>query len=119
MTNKPFVAWLGFRYAAERVERTLGCTWGRAQKLLLEACETGEIRYQKNYNGPDVADSDFYRWLDKLQHNKPAKRSSKQSERAQLAINALWHGAVPEALSNPEIVVQVGKWLTGNFKQHT
>jgi hypothetical protein len=42
--TRPFEAWFSFRLAAETVERRLGVSWGMAQKLLLEAIESGVIR---------------------------------------------------------------------------
>jgi hypothetical protein len=62
MTKHRF--WYTYLYAAEEVERRLGCSWGAAQKALLDACERGDLKWQGYANEPSVADNDFHRWLD-------------------------------------------------------
>ena len=65
-------AWLSFRRAAEEVERRRGCSWGKAQKDLLEACEKGKLRWRNSrHGGPDVLDVDLWRWLDPPAKPKP------------------------------------------------
>jgi hypothetical protein len=66
--------WLSFQVAAEEVERSLGYSWGRAQKAVLDACKRGELKCRNNREGgPDVFDADLQRWL-----VKPKPRTGKR-----------------------------------------
>jgi hypothetical protein len=58
------VALIPATVAAELVERSLGVSWGKAQKDLLDGCANGKLKYQNNPNGPDVSDVDLRLWLD-------------------------------------------------------
>jgi hypothetical protein len=64
--------WIGFQLAAEEVERRLGLTWGKAQKVLLEACENEELTSRRAEGGPDVLDTSFLEWLKVKQNPRPA-----------------------------------------------
>jgi hypothetical protein len=55
--------WVQFQLAAEEVERRLGLSWGKAQKLLLEACENKEIVWRRTERFPDIDDTSFWEWL--------------------------------------------------------
>ena len=68
--------WVDFNLAAERVERCLGVSWGKAQKLLLEACENKEIVWMRTERFPDVEDTSFREWLKAKQN---PQRGGKQS----------------------------------------
>jgi hypothetical protein len=68
--------WISFELAAEEVERRLGVSWGKAQKVLLEACENKEVKSQRTECGPDVLDTEFWEWLKAKQY---PPRGGKQS----------------------------------------
>lgn len=70
-------AWLSFDYAAEEVERRLGLTWGKAQKTVMDWCETDAVKSRQSFaGGPDVSRNDLEHQLElKL---KP-KRGFKQA----------------------------------------
>jgi hypothetical protein len=114
--SRPFEAWLGFRLAAETVERRLGVNSGMAQKLLDEAIESGVIRWQRDESegeeyplGPSVWSVDFEDWLEMKQ--KPKKP---QQDLAREAINALWpDGNMPKIT---EMVEPVADWVLEHHK---
>jgi len=68
--------WISFELAAEEVERRLGFSWGKAQKVLLEACENKKIKSQGTECGPDVLDTSFREWLRAKQY--PRQPTGKQ-----------------------------------------
>jgi hypothetical protein len=108
-------AWISFRLAAEKVERTLGVSWGLAQKTLLEACASNELptkRSRDGHGGPDIGADEFRAWLRALSAPKPKKRAYKQEE-VQKAIEILWpDGKLPA--ENKVLVNSVIEW----FKEH-
>jgi hypothetical protein len=113
----PFEAWFSFRLAAETVERRLGVNSGMAQKLLLEAIESGVIRSQRDESeeehplGPSVWSADFEDWIEMKQ--KP-KQASPQQDLAREAINAIWpDGNMPKIT---EMVKPIADWVPEHHK---
>ena len=102
--TEQMTAWLGFRYAAEIVERTLGCSWGAAQKELLDACEAGEMLWQGQLGeGPSVADVDFYRWLEL----KTKKDKGGKQPRINAALERVFKGSpIPDPKNCPRHILR-------------
>jgi len=91
-------AWLSFRLAAEEVERRRGCTWGAAQKAVLDACASGALHSRPGQNGPDVLDNELMRWLSKPKTKpNPWKRSKINAVLTQMFPNA----RVPDPTQRP------------------
>jgi len=99
--------WLGFQLAAEEVERTLGVSWGAAQKSLLDACKCGDVASRQGDpgHGPDVTSVSFERWLQAKAAPSKKTRRSPVRDTAQEAIDAIWpDGRIPPNVRNSEIV---------------
>jgi hypothetical protein len=78
MIRKGSGSWLGFQLAAEEVERSLGLSWGEAQKTLIDACDNGQLKIQRRIGEPaDVWDIDFWPWLDAKLHPPPGGKQGK------------------------------------------
>jgi len=110
---RPFEAWFSFRLAAETVERRLGVNSGMAQKLLLEAIESGDVKARRSEDSddPDVWSVDFENWLER---QKPKKKASPQQDLAREAITALWpDGNIPKIT---EMVKPVADWVSKHYK---
>ena len=81
--------WLSFQLAAEEVERRRGCSWGAAQKAVLDACKSGKLKWRNgSQGGPDVLDVHFWHWLDKPRPKpQPKKRSRVKTYLAEMFHN--------------------------------
>jgi hypothetical protein len=96
--------WLSFRLAAQEVERWRGCSWGTAQKAVIDACNKGELRWRRSsQGGPDVFDVDLRRWL---QQPVARPRATKKRDLAELAVKHLWPNGIPKEFTNKQIVKQ-------------
>jgi hypothetical protein len=108
------VAWLGFQFAAEEVERRLGCSWGAAQKALLDAIAREDVRSQPSPDGGDVWSVDVQRLIEgKL---KPKARASPQQELAREAITALWPDARDIPRRTTVLLQRVCDWVARHRK---
>src|SRR6476646_1953592 len=108
--------WLSFQLAAEKVERSLGCSWGKAQKDLLDACANGELKWRNSAEGgPDVLDADLRRWL---QQPIAKSRASPKLDLAKRAVEELWPEGAPKGLSRKQIAKLMGDWLTNHCNQN-
>jgi hypothetical protein len=108
-------AWLSSQLAADEVERRLAVSWGTAQKALLGAIESGDVRLQSRSGGfPDVWSVDFERWVQAKQPRK--KRSSPQQDLAKKAIAALYNGHIPDGLTPKQLEKPVNEWLKAQGK---
>jgi len=106
---QPIEAWLGFRLAAEMVERRLGVNSGAAQKLLDKAIESGAIKSRRAGDDPDVWSVDLERLL-----GEPKDRASRQVELAREAIAAVYpDGKYPPT---PQMIKQLGDWSKANCR---
>jgi hypothetical protein len=111
--SRPFEAWLGFRLAAEMVERRRRVNSGMAKKLLLEAIESGVVKSRRSEDSddPDVWSVDFENWLER---QKPKKKASPQQDLAREAINAIWpDGNMPKIT---EMVKPIADWVSDHHK---
>ena len=109
--------WVQFRLAAEEVERRLGVTWGRAQKLLLDACDNGELEWEPHEGGPNISYTDFWPWLEAKQSPRKSKRASPKLVLTKEAIKAIWPDGIPNTVTNTQIEREVDGWLEAHFKQ--
>ena|SRR6266446_8318472 len=108
--------WLSFRLAAEEVERWRGCSWGAAQKAVIDACNKGELRWRRSsQGGPDVFDADLRRWL---QQPVARSRATKKRDLAELAVKHLWPNGIPKELTNKQIVKQMADWIADYCKRN-
>jgi hypothetical protein len=108
--------WISFELAAEEVERRLGVSWGKAQKVLLEACKNKEVKSQRTECGPDVLDTEFRAWLKEKQGRK-ANTSSRKRDLAKQAINHLWSNGIPKDLPRKQIVKEADNWIKDYCKR--
>jgi hypothetical protein len=107
--------WLSFPLATEHVERRRGISWGEAQRVLLDACKKGTLRWRNSRDGgPDVWNVSFWLWVDQ---RKLVHRASPKRVLANLAIKMLWPNGVPKELINNQIEQQMSDWITDYCKQ--
>jgi hypothetical protein len=100
------MTWISFQLAAEEVERRLGVSWGKAQKVLLEACENKEIKSQQRTGcGPDVLDTEFWEWLKAKQY---LPRGGKQSRILKHLAAMFPNKRVPDPSDYPRKALKAG-----------
>ena len=56
--------WLSFQLAADEVERRFGLTRRGAEYAVVDAIESGKLKWRRVQAGPDVLYADLRRWLD-------------------------------------------------------
>jgi hypothetical protein len=115
--SEPITHWISFQLAAEEVERTLGVSWGMAQKTVLDACASGKLPSKPSdcSGGREIGKDSFRAWLSALSTSKPKKRAYEQ-ERVQEAFRDLYRdGKLP--VSNTVLENDVRVWFERRKKR--